>query len=319
MTEQHDPQGAAEPPREESVGETLARARQSLGLSLEDCAQQLKLAPRKIEAMEQDRFDELPAGTFARGMLRSYAKLLGVDAEALIARGGEQMKGRDTTSSAVSLRPPIPFSEPGKRGNTLYVGLSIAALALVAWVAWGWQQERSAAKLSFVPASALPAPPSPPSQKGAVVATTASSFTPLQQQAAREEKPAAVAAEPAPATTEPAASEARPDAAAAVAATTATDSPAAATTSAEATAAAAATRRIELRFERESWVEIRGSNGRTLLVSQMHPGGTERVVEGEPPFALVIGNARHVRLAYDGKPVDLAPHIKVEVARLSLP
>lgn len=298
MTEQHDPQGAAEPPREESVGETLARARQSLGLSVEDCAQQLKLSPRKIEAMEQDRFDELPAGTFARGMLRSYAKLLGVDAAALIARGGEQMKGRDTTASAVSLRPPIPFSEPGKRGNALYVGLSIAALALVAWVAWGWQQERGAAKLSFVPASALPAPP----QQGAVVATAAPSFTPVQQQAPQEEKPALAASEPAPATTEPAATEAQQHAAAAAT-----------------TASTAATRRIELRFERESWVEIRGSNGRTLLVSQMHPGGTERVVEGEPPFALVIGNARHVRLAYDGKPVDLAPHIKVEVARLNLP
>ncbi len=310
MTEQHDPQAVEESPREESVGEALARARQSLGLSIEDCAQQLKLAPRKIEAMEQDRFDELPAGTFARGMLRSYAKLLGVDAEALIARGGEQMKGRDTTSSAVSLRPPIPFSEPGKRGNVLYVGLSVAALALVAWVAWGWQQERSAAKLSFVPASALPAPP----QQGAVVATTASGFTPVRQKA-QEEKPAGVASEPAAATTEPAATEAQQHAAASAAAT---DSPAAATSSAEATSAAGM-RRIELRFERESWVEIRGSNGRTLLVSQMHAGGTERVVEGEPPFALVIGNARHVRLAYEGKRVDLAPHIKVEVARLSLP
>jgi len=41
-------------------------------------------------------------------------------------------------------------------------------------------------------------------------------------------------------------------------------------------------------------------------------------VRGTPPFSLVIGNASHVRLTYNGKPVDLAPHIKVDVARLTI-
>jgi cytoskeleton protein RodZ len=64
-------------------------------------------------------------------------------------------------------------------------------------------------------------------------------------------------------------------------------------------------------------VEIRAGDGKVLL-SQLNPGGTEQVVEGRPPFALVIGNAQHVRLSYDDRPVDLAPHVKVEVARLTL-
>jgi cytoskeleton protein RodZ len=41
-------------------------------------------------------------------------------------------------------------------------------------------------------------------------------------------------------------------------------------------------------------------------------------VRGRPPFELVIGNAAHVRLTYDGNPVDLEPHIRGEVARLTL-
>jgi len=86
---------------------------------------------------------------------------------------------------------------------------------------------------------------------------------------------------------------------------------------AAADAAPQGTHRIGLRFERTAWVEIRGSDGRVLL-SQLNPGGTTRTVEGRPPFALVIGNAQHVRLTYDGNPVDLAPHVKVEVARLTL-
>jgi len=76
-------------------------------------------------------------------------------------------------------------------------------------------------------------------------------------------------------------------------------------------------RRISLQFERESWVEIRSGSGK-LLVSQLHAAGAERVVEGVPPFSLVIGNAQYVRLTYNDKPFDLIPHVKVEVARFTL-
>lgn len=271
---------AVEPatPREESVGETLARARAALGMSVEDCAQHLKFAPRKLEALEQGRYDLLPGGTFARGMLRAYARLLKLDAEALVARVGDQVKVMDTTDSAVSLRRPIPFSEAGKRGNLVYVVLSAVALAVVAWVAWGWQQERSkATRLSFVPAAQAPAA----KPENAVVATMTPSLSPIQQEPMAAPKPQA----------EPPKASGRP---------------------------APGMRRIVLHFERESWVEIRGGNGRKLLVSQVHAPGSERVVEGEPPFTLVVGNAQHVTLTYDDKPVDLAPFVKVDVARLSL-
>ena len=75
--------------------------------------------------------------------------------------------------------------------------------------------------------------------------------------------------------------------------------------------------RIVLKFERPSWVEIRGRDGKTLL-SQLNPAGSEQTVEGRPPFSLIIGNAQHVRLSYDDRQIDLAPHVKVEVARFTL-
>jgi len=293
MTDEQQTAAEPAPPREESVGETLARSRAALGLSLEDCAQQLKFSVKKLEALEQDRYDELHGATFARGMLRSYARLLHLDAAALIARVGDHVRVTDTTNSAVSLRRPIPFSEPGKRSNALYVGLSLAALALVAWVVLGWQQERSSAtKLSFVPAaqeSAAPAPQAP----GAVIAAVTPSMATIRQEAAPQPP-----AEPTQAVPQPEAKPAAP--------------------AAEAKAPAAGKRRLVLRFERESWVEVRASNGRKLLVSEMHTPGSERVVEGEPPFSLVIGNAKHVSLTYDDKPVELLPHVKVDVARLTL-
>ena len=284
MTDEAAPAVDAAAPVEESVGETLTRARAALGMSVEDCAQQLKFAPRKLEALEQGRYDQLPAGTYARGMLRSYARLLNLDAEALVLRAGDKVKFTDTTDSAVSLRRPIPFSEAGKRGNLVYVVLSLVALVVVAWVVWGWQQERGkAARLSFVPAAQAPAQ----KQENAVVATVTPSISPIQQEPAAEPMPQHAElqrAEPPKESTKP----------------------------------PAGMRRIVLQFERESWVEIRGGNGRKLLVSQVHAPGSGRVVEGEPPFVLVVGNAQHVKLTYDDRPVDLTPHVKVDVARLSL-
>src|SRR6185295_18329930 len=76
-------------------------------------------------------------------------------------------------------------------------------------------------------------------------------------------------------------------------------------------------RRLTLKYERDAWVEIRARDNK-LLTSRLNPGGTEQTVEGRPPFTLVIGNAQYVRLSYDERPIDLAPHVKVEVARFTL-
>jgi cytoskeleton protein RodZ len=77
------------------------------------------------------------------------------------------------------------------------------------------------------------------------------------------------------------------------------------------------THRLVLRMAEESWLEVRDGAGRDL-VSSLNPAGSERVVRGQPPFQLVIGNAAHVEITYDGKRVDLAPHMRGEVARFTL-
>ena len=74
---------------------------------------------------------------------------------------------------------------------------------------------------------------------------------------------------------------------------------------------------IQMVFMKDAWVEIQDGRGRKIF-SQMNGAGTEKVIQGIPPFSLLIGNAAHVRITYNGKPVDLAPHTRVEVARLTL-
>jgi cytoskeleton protein RodZ len=64
-------------------------------------------------------------------------------------------------------------------------------------------------------------------------------------------------------------------------------------------------------------VEIKDASG-TLIFSRLNSPGSEQTVSGEPPLDLVIGNAQSVRLIYRGKAVDLAPHTRVDVARVRL-
>lgn len=277
------------------VGEELARARAALGLSIGDVAQQLKFAARQIEALEQGRFEELPAGTFARGMVRAYARLLKLDAEPLVGRVAARVAVPDNAAAVASARRPIAITDSARRTNLIYGALSVAILGVIAAVVFEWQRERSnAARLSFVAAAQAPLEP----QRAAAVDTLASAVTPPNLSPLAAAAPAEPA-EPRPATARVAAS--RPESQAA----------------ADGTGGTGGTRRIVMKFERESWVEIRGRDGKAL-VSQLNAAGSERTVEGKAPFALIIGNAQHVRLSYDDRPIDLAPHVKVEVARFTL-
>lgn len=296
MTEDQAP-GEAAGTAETHVGQELARARESLGLTLAEAAQQLKFAPRQLAALEQGRFEDLPAGTFARGMVRSYARLLKLDPEPLVARVAGRVAAPDNAEAVVAARRPIPITDSSRRTNLAYAALSIALLGVIVFVAFEWQRERSqAARLTFVPAAQEPAR-STPSNTVASTVTPHIAVSPDPAPAAKaEEAPAGPKASPE--STAPAAAQAKPS----------DEKPA---------ARASEARRLVLRFERESWVEVRSRGGK-LLMQGLNPGGTERAVEGSPPFTLVIGNAQHVRLSYDDRQIDLAPHVKVEVARFTL-
>lgn len=267
------------------VGAELARAREAAGLAVADVAQQLKFAPRQIEALEEGRYQELPPGTFARGMVRSYARLVKVDPEPLVERIAARVAVPDNAAAVAAARRPIPIVDNARRTNLTYAGLSLAILLVIGAVVFQWQRDRARAeRLTFVPAARAPAPAlapiEPPRQSAALAApnvVTPQLIPPV---------PAEI----------PAAQEKAPE---------------------EKPAAAPGKRRIFMQFERESWVEIRNRDGK-ILTSQLNAGGTERTVEGLPPFELVIGNAQYVRLSYDDQPVDLAPHVKVEVARFTL-
>jgi cytoskeletal protein RodZ len=67
-----------------TFGETLKRERELRKISLREVCEATKIGLRYLEALEGNRFDQLPGGVFNKGFIRAYAKFIGLDAEALI-------------------------------------------------------------------------------------------------------------------------------------------------------------------------------------------------------------------------------------------
>ena len=280
------------------VGPELAAAREARGLALSDVAQQLKFAPRQLEALEQEQFEALPGATFTRGMVRSYARLLKLDAEPLVQRIAGRIQIPDSNHLAQRYHQPVPFSDGARRSTFVYLAMSLGVLVLVGGVAYEWQQERTAAARSTAPgastvAKVSPAPRETPQRPAAPAVAAA---VPVQSAAA----PAPVVT---PKTIIPEKTVTQEKTVVAVAPTPARSGP---------------NRLVVRTTDGEAWIEIKDSADR-MLVSSLNPPGTERVVRGKPPYTLVIGNASNVIVTYDDKPIDLARHTRQDVARFTLP
>lgn len=269
------------------IGAQLRQAREAQGLAIDDVALQLKFAPRQIESLEQERFERLPGPTIARGMVRNYARLLKLDPEPLIERLAPRVDPPpDANQIADRFRQDVPFSDSAKRSTLLYAGFSVGVLLLVAALAYEWNQQK-----------APPAPEAPALERTQPAAAQPSVVPPSP---APEPAPAPMAVEKPPAPV--VAKKPQPEKIAAA------EDP---------EKLAPGTHRLVLRTEAEAWLEIKDGAGR-LLISSLNPAGTERTLRGRAPFDIVIGNASSVKLTYDGKPVDLRPHTRVEVARFTL-
>jgi len=300
---------------EHGVGAELAAARQERGLSLPEVAQQLKFGIRQLEALEADRFDELPGGvTFARGIVRSYARMLKLDPEPLLARIAGRYDAPDSNQLAARFSQPVPFSDAGRRSTLVYFGLSLAILVVVGGIAYQWQQERNApAKMAFVKPKAETA-----ARRPALPAQTASAAS---APAAEEKKPVE-ARKPAP-PAEARKAEDRKAEDRKVEDRKVEEKKAVEKKPSSILAAAApppsGVHRIVMRVETdEAWLEVTDASGR-MLVSSLNRAGSERVVQGRGPFTLVIGNASHVRVLHNDRELDLKPHTRVEVARFTIP
>ncbi len=139
MTNTNPDSGASASVHGIATAAELAAVREARGWTVQEAAQRMRLATRQIQALEQGHWTELPGGTFVRGALRGYGRLLGVGVEPLIDTLGAAGQPSDLRSAA-SLSEPMPRadgldfsgSSGGRRNWLLLVVVTVAALAAFA-------------------------------------------------------------------------------------------------------------------------------------------------------------------------------------------
>jgi len=322
MTEHTPPQGpdtatgAARPAAAApaTAGAVLRAAREAMGLSLDSVAQQLKLAPRQVVALEEDDYARLPGRTFVRGFLRNYARLVHVDPDKVLtalARGEAPALASPALQPTAPTMGELPAVDRGKPGWTRWA----IPLALLAAIATAVIYEYSRGRVDGL---RLPAIFSGFRAPETAAPTAPTGETPLPNPIT-EAPPEPKVAEP----VAPAASDAVPTETAPGAATPATTAaPAAPATETEAPPAAAsaapsAEATLVLTFRDASWTEVKDGTGK-VLVSQKFAGGQTRSIAGTPPFDVVIGNASEVSATFRGQPIDLEAVTRRNIARFIL-
>ena len=109
-----------------SFGSWLRRQREVRDITLREIAQASKISIRYLQALEEDRFEVLPAPVFARGFLREYSRFVGLDPDEVVnyfLSAQPEGAGTETAETTIERRKP-PYG--------LLVGSLIALLGIVA-------------------------------------------------------------------------------------------------------------------------------------------------------------------------------------------
>jgi cytoskeleton protein RodZ len=297
------------------AGAWLRAAREAKGLHIAALAAQLKVPQSKLEALEAERYQDLPDTTFARALAKAMCRVLKVDAAPvleLLPRGEGQ--GLDRVSRGLNQ----PFRERSGREDLASfdwlkrpmiwapLGLLLAAL-LVYTMPGDWLSalnrpgaERGEALPSPTASVDSPAAASSVLEVAAapveaVAAAASSAVVPaLIPTAAQTVVPAVVPATQASAAVLPAAPAAVP-----------------------APAPVPGLVPLAVKVTAESWVEVVDAQGQVLLSKLMRPGESADL-QALPPLRLRVGNVAGTSITLRGAAVDLAASAKDNVARLDL-
>ncbi|MGU2439692.1 helix-turn-helix domain-containing protein [Burkholderia cenocepacia] len=312
-----------------AVGSRLAQLRETKGWSVDDVSARLKVAPQKLRALEAGDINHLPGVTFALGVVRSYAKMLGVDPEPFAQalrreRGVPEVDLSMPASSGTDLprgRVSIPLGGSSRHHPWLW-GTGIVIVAVVAVLMWHTGGDSSSLLARFKggdaehASAASAATASSAAEEAATNAASGAVTNAVPAPAAASAAPAQAIASAVPAPAAPVATAAasQPVAATAAASTAAPAQPAS-------VVVAAGQSMVELKVKQDCWFSVRDKNGKELFSALVRAGETKQVA-GDGPFKVTIGNKAGLdAVAFDGKPVDPAKYsaARGNVARFTLP
>lgn len=324
--------------RFESVGVTLRAERERRGWDLASVAQHLKIRRVHLEAIEQNRFDLVPSGTYAVNFVRAYSEALGLDATEMVRRFREDLSGNEQRLE-LNFPQPLPESRlPG--GVIILVSIAVAALAYGAWTAFSQGGREMLARVDAVPqqlqaavpalpppaapppivaaapvpAEAPPVPPSAPPMPATVAPAAAASLAgavpppPASAASVEPAPPANVATAPSPPVLAPPAAAPPP-----------VNAPAMVTETASGTRIfgdTTAGSRVVITAQADSWVQVRESSGAVLFMRILKSGDAYHVPNRQG-LLLTTGSAGSIEIKVDGK---IAPALgKIGFVRRDVP
>lgn len=305
----------------EIPGKVLAAQREAMGWTVEQVADQLKLAVRQVVALEAGDYASLPSPAVTRGFVRAYAKLMKLDPAPLVAQIAIDTPAPAEANPAAVRRPsPASFSQAkfpshGKR-SSLPLGWIAGAVALVAVAGAAWH-------FGLIPGSQHAEPAAvakPEAAHGASAdAASGSSTETLQnpsvplisvpgsagsQAEAPAAAPGAVVNAPAstatgaPPTTSSTAQLSAPPANPATA-------QAAAAPAAAPAAPAGGANALVLSVREDAWIEVRPTKGGTPMIKRLVKAGSTETVNVDQPVRVIVGNPGAVSASLRGAPVAL--------------
>jgi cytoskeleton protein RodZ len=285
------------------LGERLRSARKARALSLEHVSEALHLDENIVLALEDERFDVLGAPVFVRGHLKAYSRLVGLSTESVLEAFNE-MDGLPEVVPTTGRQ-----TDPSVTVNPVLWGV----WALVIMLAFGLGIYLLLGDDSTAPKSEPAAPSTEPQTGLDLTAPVLTDDLPVVSTQVEEKNreqavviPAAEVASMPEAEIDdsqtPAESETQQGADVLPEPTpVAADQPI----------------RLSLHFLEESWVEISDANRRLAFGLQRQ--GRRRELTGEPPFDLLLGNAKGIELRLNDKPYNIPiTALSGKVARFSI-
>ncbi len=288
-------------------GERLRAAREEQQVSILEIGKELHLDEQKVRALEDNQFESLGAPVFAKGHLRKYAQLVGLDEREVLGDYHEL-----TRSAGM---PPVV----GKRKRVtseLSPGpwiIVVLALIVAAFAYWWFTSGRELTSGSSL------APPIEPAAFDAPAGDVADDPAPAPMDSPATD--GGSEEEPAPADTDDADDTNDTDDAAPAESAVPEPSTAEAADIAPATSPPAEPGQVtlSLAFTEDCWTEVSDSSGDRLFFN-LGRAGSSVTVSGTPPLSVLLGSADGVTVTVDGRdyPISNADR-RGRTARLTLP
>ena len=285
------PEGAPEPDKPSgpvlqgsSPGGMLRQLREAAGVDPALVASAMKVSLQKLDALENDRFDELPDLTFARGLASAICRAFGADPAPVLERMPLAAPGLRAQGKPINQ----PFRQPGDSPAPMLKSSFSKPLVIAIGVL-------------LLAAAALWLLPTLPIQLTAPAQESTSADGEVQE-------PAAPAAEPTPPAEMPAG--------AASAEQTAPAAPQASASAAE-PAATADGDLLVFTANAETWLTVRDAQGKQLINRTLTSGETVKLT-GEVPLSATVGRKDAVTVKVRGEPFDIKALSKTTVARFQV-